>query len=207
MQKKKDITDTTILYLSILSSMLLFLSIMYGQKLASELWVMTLIIHLPIILFFTVIIIVSLIFWIRNYSKYDFPFLPLTVNILFIGLILILPLNKIRNRIEFATQKKQFEKAVSYVLSKQTEQTIYPETFRLPENYKNLSVGGGEAIVINKNTQKGVFFYTFRGVPDGRIGFLKIIGNDNVNDFTKELFNEVNEINEIGNNWYFISGE
>lgn len=207
MQNKKDITNTTILYLSILSSILLFLTIMYGQKLASELWVMTLIIDLPIILFFSVSIIVSLIFWIRNNSKYDFPFLPLTINILFLGLIIILPLNKIRNRIEFATQKKQFEKAVYFVLSKQIEQTIYPETFKLPKNYKKLSVGGGEVIVIKKNTQKGVFFYTFRGVPDGRIGFLKIIGNDNVNDFTKELFNEVDEINAIGNNWYFVSGE
>ncbi len=207
MQNKKDITNTTILYLSILSSILLFLTIMYGQKLASELWVMTLIIDLPIILFFSVSIIVSLIFWIRNNSKYDFPFLPLTINILFLGLIIILPLNKIRNRIEFATQKKQFEKAVDFVLSKQIEQTVYPETFKLPKNYKKLSVGGGEVIVIKKNTQKGVFFYTFRGVPDGRIGFLKIIGNDNVNDFTKELFNEVDEINAIGNNWYFVSGE
>jgi len=206
MQNKRDITNTTILYLSILSSILLFLTIMYGQKLASELWVMTLIIDLPIILFFSVSIIVSLIFWIRNNSKYDFPFLPLTINILFLGLI-ILPLNKIRNRIEFATQKKQFEKAVDFVLSKQIEQTVYPETFKLPKNYKKLSVGGGEVIVIKKNTQKGVFFYTFRGVPDGRIGFLKIIGNDNVNDFTKELFNEVDEINAIGNNWYFVSGE
>jgi hypothetical protein len=207
MQNKKDITNTTILYLSILSSILLFLTIMYGQKLASELWVMTLIIDLPIILFFSVSIIVSLIFWIRNNSKYDFPFLPLTINILFLGLIIILPLNKIRNRIEFATQKKQFEKAVDFVLSKQIEQSVYPETFKLPKNYKKLSVGGGEVIVIKKNTQKGVFFYTFRGVPDGRIGFLKIIGNDNVNDFTKELFNEVDEINAIGNNWYFVSGE
>jgi len=207
MQNKKDITNTIILYLSILSSILLFLTIMYGQKLASELWVMTLIIDLPIILFFSVSIIVSLIFWIRNNSKYDFPFLPLTINILFLGLIIILPLNKIRNRIEFATQKKQFEKAVDFVLSKQIEQTVYPETFKLPKNYKKLSVGGGEVIVIKKNTQKGVFFYTFRGVPDGRIGFLKIIGNDNVNDFTKELFNEVDEINAIGNNWYFVSGE
>jgi len=207
MQNKKDITNTTILYLSILSSILLFLTIMYGQKLASELWVMTFIIDLPIILFFSVSIIVSLIFWIRNNSKYDFPFLPLTINILFLGLIIILPLNKIRNRIEFATQKKQFEKAVDFVLSKQIEQTVYPETFKLPKNYKKLSVGGGEVIVIKKNTQKGVFFYTFRGVPDGRIGFLKIIGNDNVNDFTKELFNEVDEINAIGNNWYFVSGE
>jgi len=207
MQNKRDITNTTILYLSILSSILLFLTIMYGQKLASELWVMTLIIDLPIILFFSVSIIVSLIFWIRNNSKYDFPFLPLTINILFLGLIIILPLNKIRNRIEFATQKKQFEKAVDFVLSKQIEQTVYPETFKLPKNYKKLSVGGGEVIVIKKNTQKGVFFYTFRGVPDGRIGFLKIIGNDNVNDFTKELFNEVDEINAIGNNWYFVSGE
>ena len=207
MQNKKDITNTTILYLSILSSILLFLSIMYGQKLASELWVLTLIIHLPIILFFSVTTIVSLIFWIRNNSKYDLSFLPLTINILFVGLIIILPLNKIRNRIEFVTQKKQFEKAVNFVLSKQAEQTIYPETFELPKNYKNLSVGGGEVIVINKKTQKGVFFYTFRGVPDGRIGFLKIIGNDNVTDFAKQLFNEVNEINEIGNNWYFIAGE
>jgi hypothetical protein len=74
------------------------------------------------------------------------------------------------------------------VLSKQIEKTINPEIFKLPESYKNLSVGGGEVIVINKSSQKGVFFFTFRGVPDGKIGFLKIIGNDNVNDFTKRLF-------------------
>lgn len=207
MQDKKDITNTTILYLSVLSSILLFLSIMFGQKLASELWILTLIIELPIILFFIVTIIVSLIFWVRNNLKYDFPFLPLTINILFVGLIIILPLNKIRNRFEFVIQKRQYEKAADFVLSKQIEQTIHPEIFRLPKNYKNLSVGGGEVIVINKSNQKGVFFYTFRGVPDGQIGFLKIEGTYDVNNFAKLMFNEVNEINEIGKNWYFISGE
>lgn len=206
-QTNKDITGTTIMYLSILSSVLLFLSIMFAQKLASELWIFSVLIHLPIILFFIVIFIASLIFWVKNSSDYDIPFLPLTINILFFVLILLLPLNKIRNRIEFAIHKKQFEKAVNFVLSEQIERTRFPETFTLPEEYKNLSVGGGEVIVINKNTQKGVFFYTFRGVPDGRIGFLKIIGNENINDFSKLLFNEVIEVNELGNNWYFINGE
>ncbi len=180
---------------------------MYSQKLASELWILFLIILIPIILFFIVTTITSLIFWTENNSIYDIPFLPFIINILLLALIIILPLNKIRNRIEFAMYKRQFEKAVDFVLSKETEQTIYPKIFKLPENYENLSVGGGEVIVINKGDKKGVFFYKFRGVPDGQIGFLKIIGNDCINNLTKELFLEVNEINDIGNNWYFISGE
>ncbi len=108
---------------------------------------------------------------------------------------------------EFATKKTQFEDAVDFVLSKQIEKTTYPEIYKLPKSYKHLSAGGGEVIVINNNAKKGVFFYTFRGTPDGRIGFLKIKEDNNINDYTKELFNEINEINKIGDNWYFISGE
>lgn len=207
MQIKNDITATGIFYLALLSSILLFISIMFAHKLTSEIWILSLFILLPIILFFTVISIIALIFWLRNNSKFDMPYLPLAINIIFLGLIIILPLNKIRNRIKFEAHKSQYEMAVNFALSQQNEQTTYPEIVKLPKNFKYLSVGGGEVIVINKDTKKGVFFYTFRGVPDGQIGFLRIKGNDNINDFKNELFNEIAEIKKIDDNWYYISAE
>lgn len=207
MQFKNDITTTTIFYLALISSILLFLSIMFAQKLTSEIWILYLFILLPVILFFAVTSIIALIFWIRYTSKFDMPYLPLAINIIFLALILILPLNKIRNRIKFETHKSQYEKAVNYALSQQSEQTTYPVILKLPKNYKYLSVGGGEVMVINKDNKKGVFFYNFRGTPDGQIGFLRIKGNENINDFKKELFNEIVEIKKIDDNWYYISAE
>lgn len=207
MQIKNDISSTAIFYLAILSSMLLFLSIWFAQKMVSEIWILYIFIFLPVILFFAVTSVAALIFWLRNRSKFDMPYLPLAINSLFLGLIIILPLNKIRNRIKFETHQSQYEKAVDFVLSKQTEQTTYPEIVKLPENYQYLSVGGGEVLVINKDNKKGVFFYSFRGTPEGQIGFLRIKGNDNINDFNKELFNEVDEVKKIDDNWYYISAE
>ena len=92
------------------------------------------------------------------------------------------------------------------MFSKQIEQTTYPEIFKFSKNYKHLSVGGVEVIVIN-NTQQGVFFYIFRGTPDGRIGFLKIKENYSIDNYTKKLFNEINEINKAGDSWCYILGE
>lgn len=207
MQIKGDITATAIFYGALLSSILLLLSIMFAQKLVSEIWILYFFIILPLILFFTVTSIVALIFLLRYRSKFDMPYLPLAINSIFLGLIIILPLNQIRNRIKFETYKSHYEKAVNFALSQQNEQTSYPVIVKLPKNYTYLSVGGGEVMVINKDNKKGVFFYTFRGVPDGQIGFLRIKGKVNLNDFKKELFNDVDEIKKIDDNWYYISAE
>jgi hypothetical protein len=75
----------------------------------------------------------------------------------------------------------------------------------LPEKFQFLSVGGGEVIMINNSISKGVFFYTFRGTPDGMSGFLNIKGDGKIDQFKSDL--NIITIKDLGDNWYLITGE
>jgi hypothetical protein len=206
MEKKKKITRARIFKLSIISSILLFLSLFYGQILWSELWLIYGFIQVGIIALFFLTVVWGLIFWMRNNEEYQAGFVPLLITLTFLCLVIFLPLNKIRNRLEFTTNKRQFEKAVNLVLAT-NKKTEYPTLYKLPKNYQFLSAGGGEVIIINKVTSKGVLFYTFRGTPDGISGFFKIKGDGRIDDFKNDLSGDITELRDLGDNWYFISGE
>ena len=173
METKEKITGTGIFKLALIGSLLLFLSLFYGQKLWSELWLIYGFIQIGIIIFFIVTVVRGLIFWIRKNREYRSAFVPLFIMITFLGLIIILPLNKIRNRLEFSANKKRLEKSVDLVLANNPEKTKYPTLYKMPRKYESLSAGGGEVTIVNKLTSRGVLFYIFRGVPDGMSGFSK----------------------------------
>jgi hypothetical protein len=207
METKGKIIATRIFKLALISSVLLFFSVFYWQKLWSELWLIYGFIQIGIIIFFLLTTIRGLIFWIKKDREYRAAFVPFVITATFFCLIIVFPLNKIRNRLEFATNKTRFETAADVVLSSNVKKMRYPTLYKLPKNYQDLSAGGGEVLLFNNLNSRGVLFYTFRGVPGGMSGFFKIEGGGRIEDFKSDLAYGSDGLRNLGDNWYFISGE
>jgi len=201
----RRIASSTIFKLAITSSLILFLSSLYADKLWSSLWLIYGFIQIGLIILFAVVLVFALGFGMTKRKEYENAFVPLIIMVVFLGVILILPLNRIRNGIEFSANKELLEKAVAIVLSKYSKQTEYPTFAKLPSAFQSLSAGGGEVMVVNKLTSKGVLFFTFRGVPDGMRGFLKIKGDAAIDDLKEDL--NITEAKDLGENWYYVSGD
>ena len=200
-----SISKAPIFKLSVISSLLLFFSLMYGQKFWSELWVIYGFIEIIIIIFFLIVFIVSIVFWIKNKKKYTNPFIPFVFNLIAGALVVVLPLNSIRNKIGFTLDYNDYETASNLVITSKHDSTVY--LYELPDKFKSLSVGGGEVLVINKPSAKAVFFFTFRGAPTGKQGFLKIMAGGKPNDFVDDLFSKIDEVKQLKNNWYYVTGD
>lgn len=111
----------------------------------------------------------------------------------------MLPLTWMRHRTNFFINESKYEEAVKYIRSKELNNA---QLVVLPKQYEYLS--DGKVLVINSQNKRAVLFYTFRGIPDGFGGFLKIDKQQNIDS----LYNSQNyTIRNIGNNWYHISGE
>lgn len=198
-----DVTKTNSFKLSLYSSIILLLSMMYAQRFWSTLWIIYGFIEIALIAFFAIALVWSVVFWIKN--KYKKSYLPFAISITSLALIIILPLNWIRNRIEFFVWKSNYEQAALLIYKNMPDSTR--TTYKLPDKYEFLSAGGGEALVENSSKCKGVLFFTFRGIPDGMKGFVKILDGKSINTFTESIGSEVDEIKVLGDNWYYISGQ
>jgi hypothetical protein len=205
MLNKKNITGAPSFIIAVVSSALLLITIAYSDKLWSELWLLSMVIDIIVIFFFLASFIKSLIFWIKKNPEYHLPFVPLAINVVFLAVIMILPLNYIRNKIEFSVNRTKMEEAVNIILFKKYEQNKF--MYYLPEDYQYLSAGRGQVMAINDYSVRAVFFYTFRGVPDGMKGFVKIKDYGTIQDFKENFGSEVIEIKDLGDNWYFVSAD
>lgn len=199
----KSIKTARIFKLSVISSLLLFFNIMYGQALFNALWVLSLLIDVPIILFFASILVSSLIFWIKKSKDYSTPYIPFYINLFFLVTIILLPLNFIRNRIGFFINETNYNKAYDLAIRAQPD-SVYND-FTLPSKYSSLS--DGNVTVINSQNEHAVLFFTLRGVPDGHGGFVRVSNNKNADELIKQLFSEIGEKRSLGDNWYYIIGE
>lgn len=206
MDNRNKIAKTLVYKLSLISSICLFFSTALAYRLWSGLWILYGFIELALILICGGTVLWGIIFWIKKYKEYRLAFLPCIISSVFIALIIILPLNDIRTKLEFSTFKNQYENAVDFVLSSNTDPSNDHINYKLPWKYKFLSTGGGEVIVINKAADKGVFFYTFRGAPDGMSGFFKIKGDGKIENMKADLCSRITELKYLGDNWYYIAG-
>jgi hypothetical protein len=200
----KSIKTASIFKLSLISSLLLFFDIMFSQALANIFSLFAILIDIPVILFFAIVSILSLVFWIKRSKDYAAPFSPLIINLLFLIAIIILPLNYIRNRIDFFINETDYNRAYELAINAHPDSTYY--NFVLPGKFKSLSTDDGQVDGVNKEKAHAVLFYTFRGVPDGQIGFVKVSNDKNADTLINQLFGKVNEKKDLGNSWYYVNG-
>lgn len=205
MGTREKIVSTKVFKAALIFSSLLFFSFWFRQELWSAFWLLYGFIFLGIVVAFAVTMVWSLVFWIRKGKEYKAAFTPLMVTVLSLGIIVSLPITEIKNKLWFSSNKTRMEEAVKLILKDNPKRTKYPSTVKLPKKYELLSAGGGEVIIANTHNSRAVLFYTFRGVPDGISGFLNIVEDGEFEDF-KNQFN-ILKYKELGNNWYFVSGE
>src|SRR4051812_20611101 len=120
---RSKITRQKVFWFSILSSVLLFISISAGQKIFAELWLIHEMIQLLVLLFFGVTISWSIVFWLKHGAYVRTPWLPLLVQIIMVAIIVILPLNWLRNEIEFNNNRDQFDAAAALAMKEEVEET------------------------------------------------------------------------------------
>jgi hypothetical protein len=185
---RENILKKNVFWFSLLSGVLLFISIAFGQKIFAELWLLHEMIQLLILLFFCGTMSWSLVYWLKKGSSVKLPFLPLIIHALIISIIVIFPVNWLRNKIDFDNHRIEFGDAALYVMEHEMEmeETGHPKIFELPAQYKYLSLDG-VVYVIHRQHQRGIFFFTFRGAPDGVSGFLKIERGADLKEFTKAI--------------------
>ena len=199
-----SIFQTVTFRLSIFSSSLFCFSCMYADKLWSDFWLLYGIIHIIIIGFFIGVTIQSVVFWAAQSDAYKFSFIPFISNIICLVLVITLPLNYIRNRIEFAIYKNEYNAAANIAVKRRKDLTT--NLYNLPSRLSFLSVGGGDVILLDKPMKKAVFFYTFRGAPEGRSGFIQVRRGNSVSCIN-EMFGQVYKRKDLGKNWFYVAGE
>ncbi|MVN89639.1 hypothetical protein [Mucilaginibacter aquatilis] len=187
--------------LSFFASIFLFISVMYSQKLWSDLWMIYGFFQLFIIAAFLIVLVTSTVFWIRQGEIYRFSFLPFGLNIICLILVIMLPLNYIRNRMAFVVYKDDYQVASNIAVTGPLDPGS--SLYKLPGKYSSLSVGGGEVDVLDKSLNQAVLFFTFRGMPEGRSGFVHI-RKGNASFCIKEMFGDVYKQKELGNRWYYV---
>jgi hypothetical protein len=197
------------LFISIFSSIILILFVGFWNKIWSELWMLGAVIGLIIFIIWFVVLIKLLFFLSKNNTNNEKRFYPLLVHILTLLIIVIFPLNWLREYAGFILFQNQMEYIVKLVEEKKLVPNVsYNSTLiSLPGFYSCLSVGGGQIIVEDLDNGKAVFFYTFRGTPDGRGGFVHISEKERFDNLQGKLFYKLLEKKELGNNWYYIMAD
>jgi len=198
----KGIYNASVFRLSVISSLLLFFSVMFGQYLWSQLWMLFGIIELAIIIFFVAMLVWSIVHWIKNRKTLSNTYYPFLVNVVIVALVVILPLNFIRIWLKYNLHRSDFEAASQIVLKTKTD-TLHRLT--LPSEYQYLSMNSGSVNVEKNGPASTVIFYTFLGVPDGKGGIIKVF-NGQFDGVKTELFDKVYDVKPLGNNWYYVMG-
>jgi hypothetical protein len=205
MQQK--IIKQKVFWFSLLSSCLLFLSIAEGQKIFAELWLIHELIQLLVFLFFIGTIIWSIVFLWKQRSTVKLAYLPLLIQFIMVAVIVILPINWLRNKMEFDAYRDEFDKAAQIIMDEKLEELGHPQIVELPAEYKHLSLDG-VVFVIHKQNTKGIFFFTFRGAPEGMSGYLKVQEHANLQEYINAISTEEHLIaKDLENNWYYITVE
>jgi hypothetical protein len=202
MQPVNLVTRTTSFKLSIFFSLLLLVSITYAEKLASALWVIYDFIELVIIIIFVAILVTSIVSWKKKNTTS--PYVPFCINACTLVLVIMLPLNYIRNRIEFFLFRSDYNSAANFVLEDQ--KSALPSLYQLPNQYSYLSVGSGKVDIVDRAACRAVVFYTFTGIPDGMSGFVKV-SSGNVKECIPHICNKVYKFVDLGDSWYYLSGD
>jgi len=96
------------------------------------------------------------------------------------------------------------EKIVSMIQSGELRPNAAPHSnlISLPFEYRHLSRGGGEVMLIGGGDRLEIFFFTFRGVLDNFSGFIYASdGRVSPSDFNSEF----RQIEKLKENWYWVS--
>ena len=172
--------------------------------------------YTPIILFgylaLSLLLLGSIIYWVRQRNKAHRPFIPFIFSISSIIFILYFPFNWLTLEIDFRLNLNEREKVVKMIADKTIAYDLKKSSrVTIPTEYTNLSAGSANVIVEIIDNTTCVFFYTFRGMTDNSAGFVYVPDEKIMSKFklwkwgASYIFYNPREITKITENCYFIA--
>lgn len=198
-----SVTKRPIFKTAILSSVVLLGTLFVFERLWSEARAGCALLIAVAGLFYIVTLLWTVVFWIEK-RHYRIPYVPFCISLLAGLMAYGLPLSRICDDAEFAVLHNKYDKVANLALQSRGDTNVY--NYRLPHKYRRLSVGGGDAVVVQNKDARAVMFYTFRDAERSK-GFIKLAKGQNIGECARSLYNEVDSIKPMGHNWYYVAGE
>ncbi|MCF8356602.1 MAG: LamG domain-containing protein [Melioribacteraceae bacterium] len=164
-----------------------------------RIWFFANIIMLILYIFLLVVVIINIIHLIRY--KYTFKLLiPIFLNIITIIMVLIIPFTSIFLDLDF---RVNFKQRMNFIEDHSGQLITYK--IKVSKQYGNISLGGNEVLVSNKDNDFKVLFFTYRGILDNFSGYVYSKNNiaPDVNDFGDDFY----QIDKIEENWFWVSSK
>ncbi|WP_078410506.1 hypothetical protein [Priestia abyssalis] len=150
--------------------------------------------------FFFVITIRTVITLLKNKN-----WKPFVIQLVTILLWLFFPFTQVLLDIDFKMNKSEREEVVSKVENGTFKPNVSYNSslIHLPEEYDQLSKGGGEIVVEKNGDSSSILFFTFRGILDGFSGFVYSPTDQRPsrNDFDGDF----KEIEKLDEHWYWVA--
>ncbi|WP_019639269.1 hypothetical protein [Paenibacillus fonticola] len=130
--------------------------------------------------------------------------IPFLLNIIILILVLVVPINSIVLNFDFRSSQHKREKVVDMVMAGGLLPNVFhnPTLIRLPDDYKELSKGGGEIVVLGDGTDTQILFFTYRGVTDQFAGFVYSADGQEPDE---NRFGKWVEVKRLDEKWFWIS--
>ncbi|MGM0852416.1 MAG: hypothetical protein ACQEWI_07375 [Bacillota bacterium] len=130
---------------------------------------------------------------------------PLLIQVLTVIFMIFFPFTKVTLEMDF---KRNHDDRMSVVKKIKegalTQNVSYKDSIiHLPREYDDLSRGGGDILVEEKEEDMKVLFFTFRGILDSFSGF--VYSSSGEKPRTGDFGGDFNEIEKLDEHWYFVS--
>lgn len=152
---------------------------------------------------YVVTLLWTIIFWIEK-RHYRIAYMPFAISLTTGIIAYCIPLNRVCDKAEFALLHNKYDKMAQMVLQSRGNNEVY--NYKLPHRYHKLSVGGGDAVVMQNKDTRAVMFYTYRNAGREK-GFVKLAQGQNIDECLRSRYSEIDTVRPMGNNWYYVTAE
>jgi len=195
------VKHSRLLLLSLISSLFVILVSLFQWDLVD---IITEFLMLPIWLFvYAFFIIMTIWTLIHLFKKRKWQ--PFVIQLITISLWFFFPFNQVNLDLNFKIHQDKREEVATKIENGVIKPNVSdrPSLIQLPEEYTQLSKGGGDIVVETKGKAKSILFFTYRGMLDNFSGF---VYNPNDNKPSKSDFNgDFKQIKKVHKNWYYVS--
>ncbi|WP_229754461.1 hypothetical protein [Priestia megaterium] len=111
---------------------------------------------------------------------------PFVIQLITISLWFFFPFNQVNLDLNFKIHQDKREEVATKIENGVIKPNVpdSPSLIQLPEEYTQLSKGGGDIVVETKGKAKSILFFTYRGMLDNYSGF---VYNPNIINLQKAI--------------------
>ncbi|MGE7307228.1 hypothetical protein ACQKJG_25645 [Priestia megaterium] len=190
-----------LLLLSLISSLLVILVSLFQWDLVD---MITEFLMLPVWLFvyaFFIIVTVWTLIHLLKSRKWQ----PFVIQLITIGLWLFFPFDQVNLDLNFKVHQDKREEIAAKIENDVIKPNVpdSPSLIQLPNEYTQLSKGGGEIVLETKGKATSILFFTYRGMLDNFSGF--VYDPNDHKPLKSDFDGDFKQIEKVHKNWYYVS--